>query len=203
MQMVGCGHHIPARVADGGVFPVEQSGNLFVLNKDTKSEDLFEGFNFFIKNGDAGIISESGMPAIADPGSLLVSMAHENNIVVKPLIGPSSVFLALSASGLNGQNFRFLGYLTNKSHLLRKEIKSIERVSRERNETQIFIETPYRNVSLLENLIRFCNPDTLLTVATEITGENEVIKTMPIKDWRNADLKAFHKRNTIFLLLSK
>jgi 16S rRNA (cytidine1402-2'-O)-methyltransferase len=146
-----------------------------------------------------GIISEAGCPGVADPGQQLVAIAHEMNAEVRPLTGPSSVLLALMASGMNGQNFHFNGYLPIKQPDRNKTIKELENESVKKQCTQIFIETPYRNNQLLDNLLSVCNPKTRLCIAANLTGEKEWIKTKTMKDWasQKPDL---HKLPVIFLL---
>jgi 16S rRNA (cytidine1402-2'-O)-methyltransferase len=147
-----------------------------------------------------GIISEAGCPGVADPGQLLVAIAHEMGAVVRPLVGPSSVLLALMASGMNGQIFKFNGYLPIESANRNKFIRDLETESARNNCTQIFIETPYRNNQLLEALFQQCKPDSRLCIAADITGPSEFIQTHTIAEWlkRRPEL---HKRPTIFLLL--
>jgi 16S rRNA (cytidine1402-2'-O)-methyltransferase len=146
------------------------------------------------------IISEAGCPGIADPGQALVHEAQRMNIEVKPLVGPSSILLALMASGLNGQHFCFLGYLPIDHAERIKKIKQIEEESFKRKCTQIFIETPYRNNKMLETILHHCNPSTQLCIAAEITGANEYIKTKTIADWKKETID-LHKKPVIFLLM--
>jgi 16S rRNA (cytidine1402-2'-O)-methyltransferase len=148
-----------------------------------------------------GIISEAGCPGVADPGQLLVNAAHQLGAIVKPLVGPSSILLALMASGLNGQQFQFLGYLPIDHAEKTKAIRQLESDSLKNNCTQIFIETPYRNNQLLETLLRVCAPQTVLCVAAELTSKNEWIKTNSIGEWRKA-LPDLHKKPTVFCLLA-
>lgn len=169
------------------------------LNKFTEAELIptfldpcFEGF-------DVGILSEAGCPAIADPGAEVVRIAHEKNIEVVPLVGPSSILMALMASGLNGQSFAFNGYLPIDNRSRKAAIKRFEKLSESNNQSQIFIETPYRNDSLLEELLKTLRDDTLLCIGTDITLASEFIKTKKIKDWRKEELD-LHKRPTIFIL---
>ena len=148
-----------------------------------------------------GLLSEAGCPAIADPGAALVEAAQREGIRVVPLVGPSSIVLALMASGLEGQRFAFCGYLPRDAAQRSKKIKEIEARSRRERETQIFIETPYRNDVLLGALLEVCTPGTLLCVASDLTLESEQIKTRKISDWRGSR-HAIGKRPTVFLLLS-
>lgn len=155
-----------------------------------------------IKEGKTiGIISEAGCPGVADPGQELIRIAHELNVTVKPLVGPSSVLLALMASGMNGQQFQFMGYLPIDNNQRIKKIKELEAESQKKNCTQIFIETPYRNNQLLDALYKNCKPSARLCIAVEITGENEWIKTRTIEEWRK-EKTDIHKRPAIFLLLA-
>ncbi len=145
------------------------------------------------------IISEAGCPGIADPGQILIAVAQEMNTVVKPLVGPSSILLALMASGMNGQQFEFVGYLPIDSLERNKTITALEATSQKKNSTQIFIETPYRNNQLLETLLKNCRPSTKLCIAAELTGPNEFVKTKTIADWKK-EKTDFHKKPVIFLL---
>ncbi len=148
-----------------------------------------------------GILSEAGCPGIADPGQLLIAAAQQMNVTVKPITGPSSILLALMASGMNGQQFQFIGYLPIDNHEKAKAIKELEAESKKKNCTQIFIETPYRNNQLIETLLKTCNPATRLCIAVDITGEKETIKTKSVADWQK-NKPDIHKRPAIFLLLA-
>ena len=156
---------------------------------------------------DAGLISEAGVPAVADPGANLVRLAHACGITVRPLVGPSSLLLAVMASGLNGQSFAFNGYLPTDTAQRSKRIKTLEERSRTEKQTQLFIETPYRNGALLEALASTCHPKTLVCVATDLTLPGESIKTQAAAKWREelAQEKTpdFHKKPTVFLLLAQ
>lgn len=167
-----------------------------------KTED--EQIGIFRERITAGkniaIISEAGCPGIADPGQALVYEAQRMNIEVKPLVGPSSILLALMASGLNGQHFNFLGYLPIDHADRIKKIKQIEEESFKRKCTQIFIETPYRNNKMMETILQHCNPSTQLCVAAEITSTNEFIKTKTIANWKKETID-LHKKPVIFLLM--
>ena len=145
------------------------------------------------------IISEAGCPGIADPGQILIAAAQEMNATIKPLVGPSSILLALMGSGMNGQQFEFIGYLPIDNLERNKAITTLETTSQKKNSTQIFIETPYRNNQLLENLLKTCKPSTRLCIAAELTGPNEFIKTKTIADWKK-EKTDFHKKPVIFLL---
>jgi 16S rRNA (cytidine1402-2'-O)-methyltransferase len=146
-----------------------------------------------------GIISEAGCPGVADPGQALVHLAQEKGVVVKPLVGPNSILLALMGSGMNGQRFQFVGYLPIEISERAKAIKSLESESRQKDCTQIFIETPYRNNQLLETLVKTCQPKTLICVAADLTGATEMVQTKTVQQWKGA-LPQLHKRPAIFLL---
>jgi 16S rRNA (cytidine1402-2'-O)-methyltransferase len=149
---------------------------------------------------DIGIISEAGMPGIADPGSLVVKAGHQKGIKIIPLTGPSSIFLALSASGMNGQNFIFHGYLPLKKEDRSLKIKEMEFNSGNLNQTQIFIETPYRNSQLLDDLLRLCHKNTLLCIACQITMDDEFIITHTILEWQK-NKPDISKKPCVFLLM--
>ena len=164
--------------------------------------EVLQAFRQKITAGKSiAIISEAGCPGIADPGQLLIAAAQEMNAVIKPLVGPSSILLALMASGMNGQQFEFVGYLPIDNLERNKAISALENTSKNKNSTQIFIETPYRNNQLLENLLKTCKPTTKLCIAAELTGPNEFIKTKTIADWKK-EKTDFHKKPVIFLLQS-
>ncbi len=150
---------------------------------------------------DVGLMSEAGCPAVADPGALLVKLAHDNHVRVVPLVGPSSILLALMASGLNGQSFTFHGYLPANREERVKRLTELEKESRVHRQTQIFIETPYRNQQMFEDILRAAPSETLLCIATDITQESEHIETGTLKDWKEKQ-PDLHKKPTIFLMLS-
>jgi 16S rRNA (cytidine1402-2'-O)-methyltransferase len=159
-------------------------------------------FREILKAGsNIGIISEAGCPGVADPGQLLVATAQEMGAEIKPLVGPSSILLALMASGMNGQQFQFVGYLPIDGHERSKTIKELEAESQKKNCTQIFIETPYRNNQLIEALLKSCKPSTRLSIAVDLTGKQEWVKTKTIAEWKKEELD-IHKRPAIFLLLA-
>ena len=147
------------------------------------------------------IISEAGCPGIADPGQILVHAAQQMNVTVRPLVGPSSILLALMGSGMNGQQFRFTGYLPIDAHQRASKLKELEEESARKNCTQIFIETPYRNNQLMETISKTCKPSTRLCVAAELTSKNEFIKTRSIAEWKSEKID-LHKKPVIFLLLA-
>jgi 16S rRNA (cytidine1402-2'-O)-methyltransferase len=176
------------------------------LNVNTEAKALPALLEPLLAGQDAGLISEAGVPAVADPGANLVRLAHARGIQVRPLVGPSSLLLAVMASGLSGQNFAFNGYLPIDAAARSKRIKQLEDRSRQEKQTQFFIETPYRNAGLLETLVNTCNPNTLISIATDLTLPSEAIKTQTAARWK-ADLTSgktpdFHKKPTVFLLLA-
>lgn len=172
---------------------------LFLINKFTQQIELPEFLEPCEKGLDVGLLSEAGCPGVADPGADVVKLAHEKDIQVVPLVGPSSILLAIMSSGLNGQSFTFNGYLPIDKNERKKEIKRLERSSFEQNQSQIFIETPYRNNKMLEDICHTVSGDTLVCVACDITLQTEFIKTLPAKVWskKKVDL---HKRPTIFII---
>jgi len=149
---------------------------------------------------DVGLISEAGCPAVADPGANLVALAQDEGIRIVPMIGPSSILLALMGSGLSGQNFAFHGYLPVKDEERQKKLKELEKDSRQESRTQIFIETPYRNRQMLETLIRACAPGTRICVATDLTLDSESITTRTSAEWRRRGQQEIDRRPTVFLL---
>lgn len=151
---------------------------------------------------DVGLISEAGLPAVADPGAQLVALCHQHGIKVVPLVGPSSLMLALMGSGLNGQSFAFVGYLPAKTEERRKAIREIEKRSAQSGQTEIFIETPYRNDSLMADLLATLQPGTKLCIAADITLNNETITTKTVKGWRSSPMSV-GKRPCVFLILAK
>ncbi len=151
---------------------------------------------------DIGLMSEAGCPGVADPGALIVRRAHELGLGVKPLVGPSSLLLALMASGLDGQRFAFHGYLPAREPERSKRIVELEKESRHKRQTQLFIETPYRNAVLLDALLSACQPETLLCLASDLTSPDETISTRRISAWRKLPPPELNRRPTVFLLLS-
>jgi 16S rRNA (cytidine1402-2'-O)-methyltransferase len=151
------------------------------------------------ENKTIGIISEAGCPGVADPGQELVAIAQEMKVTVKPLVGPNSLLLALMASGMNGQQFRFHGYLPIDSFQRAKALKELEADSEKKDCTELFIETPYRNNQLIEAILKNCKPSTRLCIAVNLTGPDESVKTMKISEWQK-QLPDIHKKTAIFLL---
>ena len=170
------------------------------LNEHTSSEQIEGYLGLFERGEDIGLISEAGLPAVADPGAQLVALCHKRGIEVIPLVGPSSLMLALMASGLNGQSFAFCGYIPAKSDERKSRLKLLEKVSSQLNQTQIIIETPYRNDSLLADILSVCNPSTRLCIAADITLPTAYIRTASIGDWKK-NVPTIGKRPCVFLLL--
>ena len=172
---------------------------LYPLNKFTKDNEIQHYLDAIDQGENIGLISEAGLPAIADPGAVIVKLAHQKNIKVTPLVGPSSIFMALMASGMNGQNFAFNGYLPIDNSERKKAIKFYEKLSFDRNQTQLFIETPYRNEKLFSELKNSLQGNTRLCIAIDISLETEWIKTCTINDWKKTTV-ALHKRPAIFII---
>ena len=179
-----------------------QSLHFASLNQHTATNELESLLAPLLTGHDLGVISEAGCPGIADPGADLVNLAHRNNIRVVPLVGPSSILLALMASGLNGQCFAFHGYLPIDEAERKSSIVALELESAKRKQTQLFIETPYRNERMFAALLANCRPQTRLCVATDITLEGENIRTLSIAQWKARPSPDLSKRPTIFLLLA-
>lgn len=177
----------------------QSSLTIFQLNKFTDENELPKFLEPCLKGIHVGLLSEAGCPGIADPGSDIVKIAHHKNIKVLPLVGPSSIILAMMASGMNGQNFAFNGYLPINKDEKRKEIKRLERISLELNQSQIFIETPYRNNKMLEDLCILLDPNTNICIASDITLPSEFIKTKSTIEWKK-NIVDLHKRPTIFII---
>ncbi|WP_429557731.1 SAM-dependent methyltransferase [Paraburkholderia youngii] len=172
------------------------------LNVNTPGGEIDKLLAPLLSGTDAGLVSEAGCPAVADPGAILVRRAHERGVKVVPLVGPSSILLALMASGLNGQTFAFHGYLPVDAAERAKRLRDLEQQSRKSKQTQIFIETPYRNRALLDTLLLTCAPSTLVCVAVDLTLPSEVIASRSVADWKKKPEIDLHKRPAIFLILA-
>ncbi|XLS30882.1 SAM-dependent methyltransferase [Flavobacteriaceae bacterium M23B6Z8] len=180
----------------------QPSLRFFLLNKYTDAIELQHYLEPCLNGKDMGILSDAGCPGIADPGAVIVDLAHQKNITVVPLVGPSSILLALMASGMNGQKFAFNGYLSIDRNERKKEIRKYERLSKETDQTQIFIETPYRNDKLFADFLAVLNDSTLLCVACDLTLPSEFIKTQTILEWKK-EQPDLHKRPSIFIIYKK
>ena len=172
---------------------------LFPLNKHTPQAEIDNYLNPCLKGNDIGLISDAGCPGIADPGAVIAQKAYSMNIRVKPLVGPSSILLAMMSSGLNGQNFAFNGYLPIDKKERKKAIKTLENRSQKLDQSQIFMETPYRNEKLLEDLKHILDSETNLSIAYDLTQSSEFIKTLNMGQWKNKYI-SFHKKPAIFII---
>lgn len=171
------------------------------LNEHTTSPTEIAKMIEPLKSGrSAGVISEAGVPAVADPGQAVVELCHKHNIRVVPLVGPSSILMAVMASGLSGQSFAFNGYLPIKEPERSKTIKRLESRARAEHQSQLFIEAPYRNVKLLEQMLKTLNPDTRLCIACDITSQSEFIRTQSVAQWQKSSLPDIQKRPAIFII---
>lgn len=176
-----------------------ESLTFYLIDKRTSTEQIRQNAQVLLQGLDVGIISEAGCPGIADPGAKVVAMGHHLGVEVIPLVGPSSIFLALMASGLNGQSFAFKGYLPIDKQARAKAIKQLEKISLSQQQTQIFMETPFRNNQLLAHLIQHCKKNTSLCIASNLTSDDAYIATKTIGLWKDK-LPDLHKKPTIFLL---
>lgn len=178
----------------------QETLSFYILNKYTGQFEL-DSFLNPIRNGiSMGLMSDAGCPGIADPGAIIVKQAHQMNILVKPMVGPSSIVLALMVSGMNGQNFAFNGYLPIDKDQRIKALKKLERKTQKENQAQIFIETPYRNTKLFQDIIKYLAPQTLMCVACDLTLEKAYIKTHPIAVWNKRTPPDLHKRPSLFII---
>jgi 16S rRNA (cytidine1402-2'-O)-methyltransferase len=177
----------------------QPSLKLKVLNKYTSEAERNTYLNICLEGNSVGLVSEAGCPAIADPGADIVNLAHQMDIQVIPLVGPSSIILALMGSGMNGQSFTFNGYLPIDKGERKSKLKNLERLSYEHNQAQIFIETPYRNMKMLNDIVTALHPNTRVCVACDLTLQSEFIKTKTAKDWKQSK-EDFHKRPAIFII---
>ncbi|MFN5099442.1 MAG: SAM-dependent methyltransferase [Burkholderiaceae bacterium] len=176
------------------------------LNVNTPAEQLPALLTPLLQGHDVGLLSEAGVPAVADPGADLVRLAHRENITVKPLVGPSSLLLALMASGLNGQSFAFHGYLPTDADARAARLRQLEQRSRQERQTQMFIETPYRNEAMVQAMAASCASTTLICIATDLTLDTELVRTTSAQQWQKeiaaGKMPAFRKRPTVFLMLA-
>ncbi|ESU29242.1 methyltransferase [Flavobacterium limnosediminis JC2902] len=172
---------------------------LFALNKHTDVSEHNEFIKPLLEGKNMGLMSEAGCPGVADPGAVIVKLAHEKGIQVVPLVGPSSILLAMMASGMNGQSFAFNGYLPIDKSDKKNALKNLEKLSFDKNQSQLFIETPYRNNKFLEDLLQILQPNTLLCVACDITLPTEYIKTQSVNQWKKNKVD-LHNRPCIFIL---
>lgn len=178
---------------------VQSSLLISTLNKHTETAEFNKMIQPCLQGKNVGLMSEAGCPGVADPGAVIVKIAHEKGIQVVPLVGPSSILLAMMGSGMNGQSFAFNGYLPIDKSDKKTALKNFEKLSQDKNQSQIFIETPYRNNKLLEDLLEVLQPSTHLCIATDITLPTEYIKTYRVSDWKKIKVD-LHNRPTIFII---
>ena len=177
----------------------QPSLKIYLLDKFTDNLEIQHYLDACSDGFNIGLLSEAGVPAVADPGAKIVQLAHSKGIKVIPLVGPSSIIMAMMASGLNGQNFAFNGYLPIDKNERKRSIKQLEKLSFEKDQSQLFIETPYRNDKMFADLLQYLSPTTKLCIATDITLPMEDIKTKTIVEWKSEKLN-LHKRPTIFII---
>jgi len=175
--------------------------NLLELNEHTPAEAITNFLDAAERGKDIGLMSEAGCPGVADPGAAVVQLAHQKNIEVVPMVGPSSILLALMASGMNGQSFCFHGYLSAKKPELEKDLKRLEQLASKFNQTQLFIEAPYRNGNVVETALKALAPQTQFCIAVDLTLETQWIQTQTIQQWRKMEIPDLHKRPALFLIL--
>ena len=190
-----------ARKSIKAVLPEKKQSELvlFALNKHTDVKEHLSFIQPLLEGKNVGLMSEAGCPGVADPGAVIVKLAHEKGIQVIPLVGPSSILLAMMASGMNGQSFTFNGYLPIDKGEKKSALKNLEKLSFDKNQSQIFIETPYRNNKLVEDILQALQPSTHLCIATDITLPTEYIKTLRVADWKKTKVD-LHNRPTIFII---
>lgn len=179
-------------------YPEISKAELFLINQHSKKEDLLEYLQPLLHGHHVGLMSDAGCPGIADPGADIIKLAHQKGIKVAPLVGPSSIVLSIMASGFNGQNFAFVGYLPIEKVERTKRIKELEQLCVKQKQAQFFIETPYRNLSLYEDLLKTLQGTTQLLVATHITLNDESIEVKPISAWKKLPIPNFSKKPTVF-----
>lgn len=172
---------------------------LFALNKHTETSEHYDFIKPLLEGKNMGLMSEAGCPGVADPGAVIVKLAHEKGIQVVPLVGPSSILMAMMASGMNGQSFTFNGYLPIDKSEKKSALKNLEKLSFDKNQSQLFIETPYRNNKLLEDLLQILQPNTSLCIACDITLPTEYIKTLTVNQWKKIKVD-LHNRPCIFIV---
>ncbi len=180
-----------------------QELTIFELDKHNKDQPKEPFLQPALEGHAIGLLSEAGCPAVADPGAKIVLLAHQLGIEVVPMVGPSSILLALMASGMDGQQFCFNGYLSVKKQQLAKELKKLEQLSSKLQQTQLFMEAPYRNNNILDEALKHLSPSTLFGIACELTGKNAFTKTLAVQEWNKTQKPDLHKRPTIFSILKK
>ncbi|NNC94470.1 MAG: SAM-dependent methyltransferase [Chitinophagales bacterium] len=183
-----------------GIMTEFDENNMRVLDKKSTDEMLLDYIALAKSGSNLGVVSEAGCPCVADPGGRFVRFAHKENLIVKPLVGPSSILLALMASGFSGQRFAFHGYLNVKKDRRKKDIGKLEFQSKRFGQTQIFMETPYRNLHLFEDILEVCSNETQLCLAVDLTDVEERIQTLSISEWKKREIPSINKKPTIFLI---
>lgn len=183
-------------------YPEISRAQLSLINQHAKAEELTSFLNPLLQGHNMGLMSDAGCPGIADPGAEVIRIAHQKGIRVVPLVGPSSIVLSIMASGFNGQNFAFVGYLPIDKNERSKRLKDLEQLTLKQKQAQFFIETPYRNQPLFEDLLKTLNPSSKLLVATNITLGDESIRVKTIAAWKKVPAPEFHKKPTIFGIYS-
>jgi 16S rRNA (cytidine1402-2'-O)-methyltransferase len=178
---------------------IQANLRLYPLNKHTEISEYSKMIQPCLEGNNVGLMSEAGCPGVADPGAVIVKLAHEKGIQVVPLVGPSSILLAMMGSGMNGQSFAFNGYLPIDKLDKKTALKNYEKLSFDKNQSQLFIETPYRNNKLVEDLLQTLQPNTHLCIATDLTLSTEYIKTLKVMDWKKTSVD-LHNRPTIFII---
>ncbi len=180
------------------IYPEISRAELSLINQHTKKEELLEYLQPLLQGKNVGLMSDAGCPGIADPGADVIKLAHQKGIKVVPLVGPSSIVLSIMASGFNGQNFAFVGYLPIEKIERAKRIRELEQLCVKQKQAQFFIETPYRNISVFEDVLKTLQPTTQLLVATHITLSDECIEVKPISAWKKLTFPDFSKKPTVF-----
>lgn len=171
----------------------------YTLNEHTKAQEASKLIQPLLQGNDVGLMSDAGCPGVADPGADVVALAHEKNVQVVPLVGPSSILMAVMGAGMNGQNFSFVGYLPIKPHEKQNRLRELEKRIMHENQSQVFIEAPYRNIKLAEDLLKMCSQNLRLCIGVDLSTPQEFIKTMRISDWKK-QLPEMHKKPAIFVL---
>ncbi|WP_181305025.1 SAM-dependent methyltransferase [Rufibacter sp. XAAS-G3-1] len=173
-----------------------------VIDKNSSDAELTAALKPLLAGQDAGVISEAGCPGVADPGAELARLAHQHGVKVVPLVGPSAILMGLMASGFNGQSFAFHGYLPIEKRDRIQALKGLEKEMAQKDQTQIFMETPYRNKQMIDDLLLHLSKDTKLCIAANITGSNEFIKTLRVADWKG-NVPDLHKQPAVFLIYKR
>ncbi len=179
-------------------YPDITKAEFSLINKHTEAKELLSFIAPLLNGQNMGLMSDAGCPGIADPGAEIVKLAHKHNIKVVPLVGPSSIVLSIMASGFNGQNFAFNGYLPIEKVQRAKKVKELEQICVKQQQAQFFIETPYRNQNLFEDLLKTLLPTTLVLVATDLTLTEEAVSVKPVSAWKKTELPEFSKKPTVF-----